>query len=306
MKSAWVAGSVRARALASRRLGAVAARELAALRTADEAVEALARSPYGWRVRSGDTLAQAQRGVAETLLWHLRVLAGWLPAAGAELLRLFAGGFELSNIDEHMRAMAGGRAAEPFRLGTLATAWTALASTGSREEMRRALAASAWGEPGGDRDRELQLAPRVRWAERIAGRVAAAQPWACGAVALLVARESAAGRPLPTVAAAGAGRLLGSAVTSAGSLAELRSQLRPSASWIFPEVPVPGTLWRSEALWWRRLRTDGQRLLSRSGFGEDTVVGMVALLGADAALARAALETAASGGHGGEVLDALA
>jgi hypothetical protein len=47
-------------------------------------------------------------------------------------------------------------------------------------------------------------------------------------------------------------------------------------------------------------------LLSRSGFGEDTVVGMVALLGADAALARAALETAASGGHGGEVLDALA
>lgn len=306
MKPAWVAGSVRARALASRRLGTVAARELAALRTADEAVEALARSPYGWRVRAGDTLAQAQRGVAETLLWHLRVLAGWLPAAGAELLRLFAGGFELSNVDEHMRAMAGGPASEPFRLGTLATAWTVLASTGSREETRRALAASAWGDPGGDSDRELQLGPRVRWAERVAGRVAAAQSWACGAVALLVAREAAAGRPLPAVAAAGAGRLLGSAATSAGSLAELRSRLRPSASWIFSEVPAPDNLWRSEALWWKRLRTDGQRLLSRSGFGEDAVVGMVALLAADAALARAALEIAASGGEGGEVLDALA
>jgi hypothetical protein len=306
MRPAWVAGSVRARALAGRRLGTVAARELAAVRTAEDAVEALARSPYGWRVRAGDSLAQAQRGVAETLLWHLRVLAGWLPAAGAELLRLFAGGFELINIDEHVKAMAGGRAREPFRLGTLATAWTAVAATGSREETRRALAASAWGEPGGDSERQLQLTPRVRWAERVAGRVAAAQPWACGAVALLVAREVAAGRPLPTLAAAGAGRLLGPAASDAGSLAELRSRLRPSASWIFSEVPTPENLWRFEALWWKRVRVDGQRLLSRSGFGEDAVIGVVALLAADAALARAALEIAASGGGGGEVLDALA
>jgi hypothetical protein len=257
-------------------------------------------------VRAGDTLAQAQRGVAETVLWHLRVLAGWLPAAGAELLRLFAGGFELSNVDEHVRAMAGGRASEPFRLGTLATAWTALASTGSREERRHALAASAWGDPGGDSERELQLVPRVRWAERVAGRVAAAQPWACGAVALLVAREAVAGRPLPVVAAAGAGRLLGSAAITVVSPAEWHSQLRPSASWIFPELPTPENLWRSEALWWRRLRADGQRMLSRSGFGENAVVGVVALLAADAALARAAMEVAASGGQGAEVLDALA
>jgi hypothetical protein len=125
-------------------------------------------------------------------------------------------------------------------------------------------------------------------------------------VALLVAREAAAGRQLPVVAAGRASRLLGSAATSAGSLTELRSLLRPSASWIFPEEPTPENLWRSEALWWKRLGIDGHRLLARSGFGQDAVIGVAALLAADAALARAALEAAASGGLGGEVLDALA
>ena len=58
--AAWVAGTVRARAIGRRRLGAVATRELAANPGAAEAVDALARSPYGRYVRTGNSVAEAQ------------------------------------------------------------------------------------------------------------------------------------------------------------------------------------------------------------------------------------------------------
>ena len=60
------------------------------------------------RARAGRAeVVAAQRGVAETLLWHLRILAGWLPAAGAGLMRALAGWFELQNIDARLAALAG-------------------------------------------------------------------------------------------------------------------------------------------------------------------------------------------------------
>ncbi len=79
MSGGWVAGSVRARALARRRLGADAARELAACGSLAEALQALAATPYGRESQPGLTLAEAQHGIAAAILWDLRVLAGWLP-----------------------------------------------------------------------------------------------------------------------------------------------------------------------------------------------------------------------------------
>jgi hypothetical protein len=300
-----VAGSVRARALARRRLGTAGIRTLASSGSLTAAIEQLTRSPYGLRVSPAATLAGAQRGIAETLLWHLRVLAGWLPAAGADLLRVFAAGFELANIDEHVRGLDGQPADPPFRLVALATAWPLLAQTASRAELRLALARSAWGDPGGESARDLQLGPRVVWGLRMAAIAEPARPWADSAIALLLARELAGGRTLPARAQQAAGHLLGSAA-AAGSLADLAALLRPSAAWVLREVHSAEDLWLAELGWWARVRADGMRLLAGSGFGLQKATGAVAVLGADAAAAIGALEIAARGEASREVLDALA
>ena len=82
MSTGWVAGSVRARALARRRLGAAAARQLAASGSLADALRVLSATHYGREDLRGQTLAGAQHAVARTVLWDLRVLAGWLPRDG--------------------------------------------------------------------------------------------------------------------------------------------------------------------------------------------------------------------------------
>ena len=47
-------------------------------------------------------------GLAETVLWHLRVLAGWLPPAAVGRLRALAAWFELVNIEQRVDYLAGG------------------------------------------------------------------------------------------------------------------------------------------------------------------------------------------------------
>jgi hypothetical protein len=341
MSAGWVAGSVRSQAMARRRLGTPAARRLAGAGSLAEALGTLARSPYrrvagtGAADGPGGRVAAAQRAVAETLLWNLRVLAGWLPAVGAERLRVLAGWFEIANVDEHLRALAGQPAEPPYRLGTLATAWPRLAGTGSATALRAELAASPWGDPGGTGDREISLGMRLAWAERVASRAPEARSWAAGAAALLVARERFASRPalaepgLPEGAAATAGRVLGPGWSAAGSLAELAAAVVPAARWALLRVTEPADLWAAELRWWRRLGADGARLLAGrgtgsgssngggrvgsggpgggSGFGPDRMLGATALLAADAWLVRATLELAARGGTGAaEVFDALA
>ncbi|MDF3149022.1 V-type ATPase subunit, partial [Streptomyces sp. T21Q-yed] len=158
MGAGWVAGVTRARALRTRCLGAEGIREAAASPTLEDALRYLAATPYRHDVTPGATPAEAQRAVAATLLWHLRVLAGWQPANGAEAVRALAAGFELSNAEHHLRALAADPRQpgserlhpQPYRLGTLATAWTRLARTRTPTELRTALAASVWGDPGGD------------------------------------------------------------------------------------------------------------------------------------------------------------
>lgn len=308
MSAAWVAGSVRARAMARRRLGAAGARTLATSPSFAEALDVFAHSPYGSRLPYVDrNLAAAGRAVAETLLWNLRVLAGWLPPDGAEILRVLTGWFEIANVDEHLRALVGEPADPPFRLGTLATAWPLLHDAGSPDEVRDVLSHSPWRDPGGATAREIQLGMRLAWAERVSARVEPARPWAAGAAALLVARERLAyGRTLPTAAAATAERLLGGEPVRATSLADLVTALPSRARWALDGVRDVPDLWSGEARWWRRVRGDGAALVAGAGFGPHRVIGAAALLAADAWLVRGALEVAARGESAVEVFDAVA
>lgn len=310
MTAGWVAGSVRAAAMARRRMGLTAARDLAACPSLTYAVEILSHSPYGREVSPGDGLAAAERGVAATALWNLRVLAGWLPAEGAAMVRLLAAWFEIANIDEHLCGFtADPRAAgvPPFRLGSLATAWPRLAKTTSPAELRASLAASAWGDPGDESARALSLWLRVSWATRVYSGVSSARPWAAGAVALLAARERfAAVHPVTGAASQIIGRLLGDDWDRTAGLTDFARRLPPPARWALDGVTSSADLWLAEARWWARVRRDGTTLVTRPGYDRQRPLGAVALLAADAWLVRAALEIAARGGAHLEVWDALA
>lgn len=283
MSVGWVAGSVRARALARRRMGRAAARALAASPSLDAAVATLAATPYRHDVHPGQDLAEAQRGVAATLLWHLRVLAGWLPREGADTMRLLVAWFEIANVEDLLHRLAGGAAEEPFRLGTLATAWPRLERARSPAELRTTLATSRWGDPGAETPWAVMVGMRLSWAARLAAAVDRAAAWAAGAAALL-----------------------GPAALAATSLPELLDRLPARARWALLGVAGLDELWQAEARWWTRVERDGFELLRATGQGPAPVLGAVAVLGVDAWRVRAALELAARGGRPLEVFDALA
>ncbi|WP_229702494.1 hypothetical protein [Streptomyces albiflavescens] len=89
---------------------------MAAAATLDEALHRLAQTPYRLSARTTVSLPEAQRAVTATLLWHLRVLAGWLPRGGARLFRPLAAGFEIANVASRLSARSGtGVAAVPAR-----------------------------------------------------------------------------------------------------------------------------------------------------------------------------------------------
>lgn len=298
MKPGWAAGRTRARLLLSRTTGAEQATAIAAMRSLAEGLAALAGSAYGERVSPDATLAEAERGVAETLLWHLRILAGWLPAGGAGLMRALAGWLELQNIDARLAELTtGARESPPLALGGLATAWPAVARAQGLQEVAAALAGSAWGSVSARSAAELALGLRVAWARRVLDVAPAAGAWVAGAAALLAARElfveGSRGhldllRRLPG---------LDRGALDAGSLPELRAALPPRARWALEGVPDPDGLWRAELGWWERVRQDARGLLA-GGRDEDVVLASVALLAADAQRTRRALAAAAGGGAG--------
>ena len=310
VSAGWVAGSVRARAIARRCIGAAQARQLADSGSLDEALRTLEATPYGREVRRGQTLAQAQSGVAAVTLWHLRVLAGWVPPGGVHLLRTLAGWFEIANTDELLLTMRGGEAGPPFALGALATAWPRLRGSGSPSALRAALAASAWGDPGGDSLLALRLGMRGRWAARLADTGDPVRTWATGGAALLVAGERfVAHRQIPPGVLRPARRLLGDAAVTAGTVGEMAAVLPARARWALAGVHSPEGLWQAEAAWWARVERDAAMLLRTAANDSQPVLGAAAALAADAWRTRAALEIAArGGGRGGslEVYDAVA
>jgi hypothetical protein len=307
MSAGWVAGSVRTRALVRRRLGTGAARRLAACGSLAEAVQMLAVTPYGRWIRPGQSLAAAQHGIAEGILWDLRVLAGWLPPGGVQLMRALAGWFEIANVDELLSGLAGRPADDLFQLGALATAWPRLRRAASHAELRTLLTASPWKDPGGASEQALRVGMRVGLAGRIAALDAPAPVWAASAVALLVAGERfAAGRPLDPVLRGAADGLLGPGAADARTVEEMAARLPARLAWVLSEVRDPSDLWRAEAGWWARVERDGFMLLRTSALDRPSVLGGIAILAADAHRGRAALEIAARGGGPLEAYDAVA
>jgi hypothetical protein len=306
MTAAWVAGSVRARAMARRRLGAAAARSLAQSGSLGDAVDQLATTPYGHDVRPGQTLAEAQRAVAATVLWHFRVLAGWTPWEGTPILRILAAGFEIADVDDLIRSFRGDPAAPPsYQLGALGTSWPQLRSAGSLADLRGRLAVSPWSDPGEDSASAIQVGMRLSWAYRAGGLVPEA--WRLGGAGLLVARERfAAHRPLVGSAAAHAEFLLGEWAVRALTLDELVRALPREAAWPLEGVEGPADLWRAESTWWRGVEDAAFRMLHGAGFEPARLVGAAAVLASDAWRVRAALEVAARGGRGLEVFDDVA
>ncbi|GAA3248067.1 hypothetical protein [Nonomuraea helvata] len=272
----------------------VYARRIAECGSVGEAVALLKDTPYGHDVRRGQSLAEAQWAVLATLLWHLRVLAGWLPREGGQMVRVLARWFELANADELMYRFAGGEAEPEFTLGSLGTAWPRLRLCGSLPELRAALAASPWGDPGGAGRREIQLGMRLAWAERVVAAIPQARSWALGATALLLARARLGeGDGLADKARARCRVLLGGGALDASSPGEMVERLPAAARWVLHEIEDPGELWRAEERWWQRVEDDGRDLLTGAGFSAGPVLGAVVVLAADAQRVRAALELAA-------------
>jgi hypothetical protein len=262
-----------------------------------EAQSMLAVTPYGHQVRPGQTLAEAQQAVSATLLWNLRVLAGWVPHGDARVLRVLAGGFEIANTDERLRELSGSESDPPFRLGTLGTAGNRIAMAGSLVQVRDVLARSVWGDPGADTVAAIHVGMRLSWATRVAAIVPDARPWAAGAAALLVAREVVvAGRRPSAETVWLAAPLLGSSWLTADTLPALVAALPHRARWSLDFVRDPADLWQAEAAWWARVERDGFSLLHRPVTTSAPVIGMAAVLAVDAWRVRAALTVAARGG----------
>jgi hypothetical protein len=307
MSAGWVAAAVRARAMARRQIGAEAARQLAASGSLETALRALAAGPTGRGTGPGQTLPAAQQAVSAALLWDLRVLAGWLPGGGGQLVRALAGWFEIANTDELVLRLSGRAAGSFFDLGALATAWPRLRESGSLADLRAVLAASPWKDPGGDSEYALRTGMRIRWAERVAAIGGRARDWAAAGLALLLAGEQlAAGRPAQPVLRTVAAGLLGQRAVDAPTLSELADRLPGRLSWVLDGLAVPADLWRGEAALWARVERDGQLLLRSPAYDFGPVLGAAAVLAADARRLNAALELASRGGGPLEAYDAVA
>ncbi|QCB97762.1 hypothetical protein E5206_13230 [Arthrobacter sp. PAMC25564] len=303
-----MAASVRARSMAQRRVGAGTSRGMAAQPTLDRALSSLRESSYAERLSGAPGLAAAERALQETVLWQLRVLAGWLPASGTALARAAAGIFEIENIMALARQLAGGaKAPEPYQLGALATAWPRVRSAGSSEELGAILRATAWGDAGAAGVGPLRDALTVAWARRLAAAAAPARPW-CGAVCVLTAARilTVDGvTPAPPVVHL-LEPVIGRSWEAASSIAAFSSALPPSLRTVLLGIASPQELWRAEARACAAVEKDGFRLLRGSLPGPDVVLGAIAVLSIDAWRVRAALAAAAAGAGSSEVLDEAA
>jgi hypothetical protein len=309
MSAAWVAGSVRARLLAAERcLGTEGARELASSPSLREALVALAQTPYRREIGLELDLAGAQRAIRTKTLLELRLLAGWLPGDALGLVRTLGAWYELANLDDRIAYLLGGPLRQPFELGALAVAWPRAAESQSLAELRRSLAASSWGDPGGDTPAQISLGLRLAWARRVAAEVPEVRAWAVGATALLLARElfvvglPVELMPFPAV------RLLGSRWEAAGTFERFAEALPPEAAWTVAGIAGPEELWRAEVGWWKRLEADAEELVHASLADRRVVIGAAALLAADARRVGTALAAVSRRGLRGveEVVDAAA
>lgn len=303
MSAGWIAGSVRARLLLERRLGAEEARAVASCGSLKAALARLSGTAYA-RAAAGGGLEGAQRAVAAVTLLELRILAGWLPRSAAEVVRTLGAWYELANVEDRLVYLLGGRLHRPFELGALAVVWPRAARAQTPAELRDVLRNSVWGDPGGDRPEELQLFLRLAWARRVLAAAPEAEQWALAAAALLLTRQVLLGGAAPAGPSTPA---LGTGWRTASSLDDVRAALPARVAWPLAGLDSVDELWRAEAGWWRVVEREAEPLARGPREGRGVVVGTAALLGLDAVRVAAALGAAARGGGGAgrEAFDAL-
>lgn len=305
MTGSWVAADVRAIAMSRRTVGRAAATSIAGCVDLAAALGQLQSSPYARDLRPSHDLAAAQRAVASTLLWNVRVIAGWVPASGVGMLRIAMAWFEIVNLEARLHPADRGEVVPQFDVGGLASTLGGSESVTTGNVLER-LRATWWGSPSQGSVRAIGLAMRSRLIDRASSGVPGARAWAAGAAALIVAREQVlAGNRLPADVRHNLARTLGEPALEADSLDALRECLPSRASWVLDNVAHPADIWRAESGWWARVELDGGELLRRSSFGPEPVVGAVAVMAADAWRVRAALQAAALGGAT-EAFDELA
>ncbi|HEY8281865.1 MAG TPA: hypothetical protein VIG28_05235 [Leifsonia sp.] len=301
---AWVAASVRARAIAGQGAGGARSDLLAGSATLEEALDRLADTSYGPQLRGAGTLSASQAAVTRTALWRLRVLAGWMPPTGMALARAAAAGFERENIVGHARGFwSASPEAAPFELGTLGTAWSRARETSSMDDLRAVLRRSAWGDPGRpERPGALMDVLTVSWLRRLAASAPGARPWASAACALLAARIVLADGERPSERLVALARpFIGTTWTAARLLADLASALPRSERSVLAGISEPTDLWRAEARLGAVVARDGRRLLGGSTPGPGVVVGALAVITVDAWRVRAGLAAAAAATGGSAV-----
>ncbi|WP_350275734.1 hypothetical protein [Kribbella sp. HUAS MG21] len=307
MSAGWVAATVRAKAMARRRLGAGAARRLAAAPGLADALSMLAGTAYARAAAPGTTLVEAEQAVAAAEIWQLRVLSGWLPRSAIGLARALGARYELANIEAHARAVATPGHRQPYyELGSLAMSWPRIAATISVSELRAALVASPWGDPGQASAETLHDILVFRWLRMVAAEAPQATEWVSGAAVLVAAKQllAAASGPGEGVVRA-AVPLIGSDWVRTRSVPDLRAATPIPGRWVLDGVGGVAELWRAEAALAARIESDGFRLLRQGTPGVDPILGAVAVLAVDGWRVRVALGDAAYGAGPGEVLDVL-
>ncbi len=307
MSGDWIAASTRARALAARRIGAGGARAIAGL-PLRSALDVVSGSLGREHEEPLPDRPAAERALAETLLWRLRVLGGWLPPAGAPLLRAAAALFERDDVVALAGRLLDGRPAPPpFELGSLSTAWPRLRGSESFESLSTELARSPWGRVDATGTAELRDQLTVAWLRRLASVAPALRAPAALAAANLAARiVLVEGLPPTPRLAQLAEPFLGTAWHDRSSLPDLVAALPRSATPLLRELAGPEELWLAEARLAARLETEALRTLRSSGAGAELVVQAIALLALDAWRTRAALADADAGAGPREVLDVVA
>jgi hypothetical protein len=275
VSAAWIAGTVRARALVAQLPGPALAAEVAGSGSLDVATDRLEQTVYGEHLHAGMSGIELQRAIAAAVLWRLRVLAGWVPVGGSALVRALAGWFEIRVIEERVAALHGALVPPPYATGRMGIVASRATAATSVDALRRLLASSAWGAPGDMAPASLHAHLLARWAARVRSEVPEAQRWVDEAVALAALRDTRAGRaPLGTA----------------------RETLSTAAD----------DLWSAEQLWWRRVAADARRMLRARLGSREIVVGACAVMAADAHRMSSALEIAASGRGSMETIDAVA
>ena len=308
MGAGWVAATVRAKAMARRRIGAGAARRIALAANLADALGLLSGTAYTSASAPGTSLREAERLVTAVELWQLRVLSGWLPNPAVGLARALGARYERVNIETHARRLAEpGRPGQYYDLGSLALSWPRIAGTTSSQALREALATSPWGDPGDSAMEALHDMLALRWLRMVAVEAAPAIEWATGAAALVVARQLL----VATVAPAewlvrAAAPLVGTDWVKAASVSALREAIPTAGRWVLQGVDSPSHLWRAETGLAARIESDGFRLLRHGTPGVEPFLGAVAVLAVDGWRVRVALGDAALGAGPGEVLDVLA